>query len=190
MTERCEHHPAPEHPSEFPPELAEFLKDQPYAALLHATENFGTVTVVKASKQDIDSVRGTVPVELRHELYHHPLAPVVWLVTLIYDRLDSPLALETFINVEDFDQRVDYAALTEQERLYPLFYDERLQHRLTKHIGQDRADLGGLLAQADWLLGTVHPDRFDFDQANETVRTPRSGPSNPEGGWPLSARST
>ena len=35
------------------------------------------------------------------------------MVTRIYDRPDSSLGLETFINVEDPDQRGDYAALAE-----------------------------------------------------------------------------
>src|SRR5258708_5570398 len=135
MTERREHHhPDPDHPSELPPGLAEFLKDRPIAAILHATDQ-GTVLVVKAPGQEIESVRGTVPIEQRHELYHHPLAPVVRIVTRIYDRPEAPLAFETFVNVEDPDQRADYAALADQEVLHVLFYDERLHHRLTKRVG-------------------------------------------------------
>src|SRR5204862_2246429 len=99
MPERPTHHDsAPDHPSELPPELAEFLKDQPIAALLHGTENLGTVLAVKAPRQEIRSVQGRVPIELRHELYQHPAAPVVRMVTRIYDRPDSSLALETFIS--------------------------------------------------------------------------------------------
>jgi hypothetical protein len=155
----------PDRPSEPPPELAEFLKGQPIAALLHATENQGTVMVVKAPRREIRSVQGRVPIELRHELYHHPLAPVI----RIYDRPDSSFGLETFVNVEDPDQRSDYATLAQQDELHLLFYDERLQHRLTKRVGQDRTDLQGLLAQADWLLGTIRPERFDFDRAKADV---------------------
>src|SRR3954470_18279574 len=100
MPEREPHHESgPEQPSVLPPELAEFLKDQPIAALLHGTENEGTVLVVKAPRREIRSVQGRVPIELRHELYQHPAAPVVRLVTRIYDRPDSSLGLETFINV-------------------------------------------------------------------------------------------
>ena len=90
-------------------------RDQPIAALLHGTENEGTVLVVKVPRQEIRSVQGRVPIELRHELYQHPAAPVVRVVTRIYDRPDSSLGLETFINVEDPDQRADYAALAIQE---------------------------------------------------------------------------
>ncbi len=175
MTERREHYqPNPEQHQErssngLPPELAEFLQRHQYAALFHPSEELGTVLVVKAPGQEIDSVRGTVPVELRHELYHHPLAPVVRVTTRIFDRPEAPLALETFINVADADQRTDYATLIEQEALYLLFYDERLQHRLTKHIDQDRSELQGLLDQADWLLQTIRPERLDFDQAKAEV---------------------
>src|SRR5215216_3259343 len=111
MAERPPHHHlGPDQPSALPPELAAFLKDQHYAALLHATDQ-GTVLVVKAPRRDIRSVQGPVPIELRHELYQHPAAPVVRMVTRIYDQPDSSLALETFVNVEDPDQRADYAAL-------------------------------------------------------------------------------
>lgn len=170
MPERFSHHESnPDNPSELPPELAEFLKDQPIAALLYGTENAGTILVVKVAGREIESVRGVVPVELRHELYHHPLAPVIRIVTRIYDRPDSSLGLETFVNVEDPDQRTDYAALAEQGELNLLFYDERLQHRLTKRVGQDSTELQNLLAQADWLLGTIRPERFDFDRAKAEI---------------------
>src|SRR5215212_8673912 len=101
MPERPSYHDSrPDQPSELPPELAEFLKDQPIAALLHRTENEGTVLVVKAPRQEIRSVQGRVPIEFRHELYSYPAAPVVRLVTRIHDRPDSSLSLETFVNVE------------------------------------------------------------------------------------------
>src|SRR5215212_8128288 len=108
MPERPSHHDSrPDHPSELPPEMAEFLKDQPIAALLHGTENQGTVLIIKAPREEIRSVRGQVPVELRHELYSHPAAPVVRVVTRIFDQPDSSLGLKSFINVEEPDQRAD-----------------------------------------------------------------------------------
>ena len=58
-----------------PPELAAFLKDQHYAALLHATD-LGTVLLIKSPTQDIESVRGRVPIGFNHELYDHPASPV------------------------------------------------------------------------------------------------------------------
>src|SRR3954463_8288355 len=156
MPERPTHHDSQsDHPSELPPELAEFLKDQPIAAFLLGTENEGTVLVVKAPRQEIRSVQGRVPIELRHELYQHPAAPVVRVVTRIYDQPDSSLGLETFINVEDPDQRSDYAALAEQDHLLMLFYDERLRHQLTKRVGTPNPEaVSEVLITADRLLAT------------------------------------
>lgn len=73
-------------------------------------------------------MRGTVQIELRHELYQHPAAPVIRVVTVIHDRPDSVLGLESFINVQDQQQRSDYEALAHQDRVHLLFYDEQLQH--------------------------------------------------------------
>src|SRR5688572_26669730 len=123
MTERPSHHGSePEHPSELPPKLAAFLERQHIAAVLHATDH-GTVLVVKAPGQEIESVRGTVPIEMRHELYAHPAAPVIRMVTRIYDQPNSSLAFELFINVADDEQLVDYGQLAEQAELDLLFYD-------------------------------------------------------------------
>src|SRR3712207_5429190 len=98
MSERAPHHgPNPEQLGALPPELATFLADKPYAALLQPTDR-GTVLLVKAPGREIESVRGRVPIEVRHELYQHPAAPVVRVVTRIYDQPDRPLALETFVN--------------------------------------------------------------------------------------------
>jgi hypothetical protein len=123
----------PERPNQLPPELAAFLKDQHYAALLHATD-LGTVLVVKAPADDIASVRGQVPIGTRHELYAHPASPVIRMVTRIYDQPERPLAFETFVNAGDPDQRVDYEALSRQDELVLLFYDQTLKHALSKRL--------------------------------------------------------
>jgi hypothetical protein len=171
MPERPSHHDSgPDHPSELPPELAEFLRGQEIAALLHGTENEGTVLVVKAPRREIRSVQGRVPIELRHELYQHPAAPVVRVVTRIYDHPDSSLGLETFINVEDPNQRADYAALAEQDHLVMLFYDERLRHQLTKRVGTPNPEaVTEVLTTADRLLDAIPADRRDFNQAKADV---------------------
>src|SRR5205823_9889728 len=97
MTERPPHHQSePEDPSALPPELAEFPREQQYAALLHETDH-GTVLVVKAPRRDIRRAQGRVPIELRHALYSHPSAPVACMVTRIYDQPQQPLAFETFV---------------------------------------------------------------------------------------------
>jgi hypothetical protein len=56
------------------------------------------------------------------------------MVLTIYDQPQTPLALETFINIADEQQRADFAALTQQEELPLLFYDEALSHRLTNVV--------------------------------------------------------
>src|SRR5262245_41993527 len=112
-------------PNELPPELAAFLQDQRYACLTHAT-NQGTVLVLKTPRSEIESVRGTVPIQVRHELHRHPSAPVIRMVVTIYDQPTRPLAFDTFINVADPEQRDDFAALASQTELHLLFYDEQL----------------------------------------------------------------
>src|SRR5947209_7496598 len=116
-------------PSQLPPDLAEFLKKQRYACLTHPTDR-GVVLVVKIPGEDIESARGTVPISLQHELYEHPLAPVIRMLTSIYDQPTRPLRMETFINVADPAQRADYEALGRQEQLHLLFFGEGLAHRL------------------------------------------------------------
>src|SRR4051794_27346737 len=117
----------PDRPNRLPPALAGFLRHHEYAALLHPT-NLGTVLVVKAPDDDIRSVRGRVPIDTRHELYSHPASPVIRMVTRIYDQPEQPLALETFVNVADPDQRADYAALSRQDELVMLFYGQDVNH--------------------------------------------------------------
>lgn len=154
-------------PTAMPPELATFLKDRPFACLTHPTDQ-GTVLVIKAPGREIESVRGGVRIGFQHELYDHPTAPVIRMVTTIFDQPDRPLALETFINVADPEQRSDYEAFGRQEQLLMLFFDERLVHRLTKTIaGLDAQTIGRVLARADRLLETI--DQFDFDLAKADV---------------------
>jgi hypothetical protein len=159
----------PERPNQLPPELAAFLRQQQYAALLHATD-LGTALIVKAPSAEIASVRGRVPIGFNHELYAHPASPVIRLLTRIYDQPNRPLALETFINVGDPDQRSDYAALTRQDELHLLFYDEQLRHALTKTTaGTDPVAIARVLTAADQLLSAIPEDRRDFDAAKADV---------------------
>jgi hypothetical protein len=163
------HSREPLHPSSLPPELAQFLQGQEYACITYPTDQ-GTVFVVKAPRRDIESARGTVPIHLRHELYEHPSAPVVRMVTTIYDQPTNPLKLETFFNVGDPEQRSDYAALSGQEHVHFLFYDEALTHRLTKAVGNlDHQALADVLSRADALAAAIPTDRFDFDHAKAEV---------------------
>src|SRR5437868_6028636 len=110
----------PPNPSPLPDELAAFLIWTRLACLTHPTDR-GTVLIVKAPHQEIESIRGPVPISFRHELYDYPTAPVIRMVTTIYDQPARPLALETFINVGDSEQRSDYENLSRQEILMMLF---------------------------------------------------------------------
>jgi len=156
-------------PGVLPPELAEFLTDQDYACVTQATD-IGTVLVLKIPTPDIHSLRGPVPIWLRQELYQHPAAPVIHLVLQFYDQPESPLALETFINIADAQQRADFVALTSQEELPMFFYYEALAHQLTKvmpYMHQEQA--AALLTAAEQILSGMSSDTFDFDQAKAAV---------------------
>lgn len=156
-------------PNALPKELADFLKDRPYACVTQATDQ-GTVLVVKAPLSDIQSTRGRVPIHVRHELFNHPAAPVIRMTVRIYDQPQRPMAMETFINVEDPQQRADYEGLSKQETIYMLFYDEALRHRLSKGVNNSaREEITHILGQADQLLTTIPKERFDFDRAKAAV---------------------
>src|SRR5438034_526180 len=106
----------PLNPSPLPEDLADFLVDKRFACLTHSTDR-GTVLVIKAPGYEIASVRGRVPIAFRHELYQCPTAPVVRMLTVIYDQPKRPLKLETFINPSNPEQRADYRSLLKQEQL-------------------------------------------------------------------------
>ena len=119
---------------------------------------------------DIESARGTIPIGLRHELYEHPSASVIRIVLTIYDRPAPPLAVETFINVQEAQQRADYAALAEQRELNLLFYDEWLAHRLSKGAANlDAAAIQEILHRAAAWYQAIPEDRFSFEIAKAWV---------------------
>jgi hypothetical protein len=159
----------PERPNQLPPELAVFLRGQQYAALLHATD-LGTVLVAKAPGHEIASIRGRVPIGFNHELYAHPASPVIRMVTRIYDQPDRPLAFETFLNVGDPDQRADYEALVHQDELALLFYDQAVNHALSKRVRlTNQPELLRVLTTADRLLAAIPEAQRDFDTAKAAV---------------------
>jgi hypothetical protein len=149
--------------------MAEFLRTQDMACLWWGTDQ-GTVVIAKLPARDIRSVRGRVPIHLRQELYTHPAAPVIRSVLTIYDRPGNPLALECYTNIEDEDQRADFARLAEQEHFLMFFYDEALSHRLTKVVThRDPHTVQMILARAEQLLAAIPPPERDFDRAKEEV---------------------
>src|SRR5215212_5992732 len=159
----------PERTSQLPPELADFLRQQRYAALLHPTD-LGTALIVKAPGDEIASARGRVPIGFNHELYAHPASPVIRMVTRIYDQPAQPLAFETFVNAGDPDQRADYEALARQDELVLLFYDQAVTHALSKRVRlRDQLQLLGVLTTADRLLAAIPEAQRDFDTAKAEV---------------------
>jgi hypothetical protein len=135
MSQEVEHHQVPEpfepiEPAILPPELATFLRTKDVACLMQETTH-ATVFVVKLPAAEIHGLSGRVPIRIRHELCHHPYAPVIRTVIRIYDRPENPLGLETFTNVEQEDQRSGFAHLAGQGQVFLLFYDELLNHRLS-----------------------------------------------------------
>jgi hypothetical protein len=152
-----------------PPEMAEFLKTQDLAAFWWST-NFGTSMVIKAPRAEIDSVRGTVPIHLAHSLYDHPQAPLIRSTMQIIDQPDSHLALETYTNVADPQQRSDFARLARQRQIRLLFYDEALTNQLIKVIQSGKPeDIRQILQLADELHRRIPVDQFDFDAAKAAV---------------------
>jgi hypothetical protein len=152
-----------------PEELAIFLGTKEVACVMQETTK-GTVFVVKLPAAQIESLRGRVPMCVRHELYEHPTAPVIRTVIRMYDRPDNPLGLETFTNVEQDDQRADFARLAGQPQIYLLFYDERLNHRLTKEMDNVEPEvINKIIATADGVRAGIPLERYDFDRAKADI---------------------
>ncbi len=164
------HSSEPHIPIALPDDLAQFLRTAPEFACVTEATSLGTAYVVKAPAHDIQSLRGRVPIHIQHSLHQHPQAPVIRTVISLYDRPEAPLRLETFINVAAADQRADFARLADQEELWMLFYDERLQHRLTKRVPQpNRAGIAEVLTAADAIAAAIPPEQYDFDIAKQAV---------------------
>jgi hypothetical protein len=164
-----EHRATPLDAGALPADLAAFLSTQRLACLLVGTDR-GSAMVIKAPADEIESVRGPVPVLLRHELYRHPTSPVIRMLLRLYDRPPTTLTFESFINVDDEGQRADYGELTRQDELDLHFYDETLAHRLAKRVANPaREHVLQVLITALRLRARIPDDRFDFDQAKADV---------------------
>jgi hypothetical protein len=156
-------------PFALPPELIDAINDDEYACLTLATDR-GTALIAKMPASEIDSLRGTYPIQLRHELFEHPAAPVIRITATLYDDPDRPFLLETFINVAEADQRTDYAAFAHQEELPILFYDGQHQFRLAKTLGNGpRQTVPLMLEIAGQILDRIPSERFDFERAKADV---------------------
>ena len=167
------------HPWSLPPELVEAIKHQ-VDACVSAPSDEGTVYVIKAPAPEIEGLRGPIPILLRHELHTHAAAPVIRTVLLLYDQPARPLALETFINIADPGQRHDFAALSAQQELPLLFYDEMFQLRLSKRLpNRTRVTIPQILRQAESLLAAIPRTRLDFDRAKAELMRQVGWPPSP-----------
>lgn len=154
---------------ELPEDLATFLTGEEYAMVTTASDQ-GTVFVVKASERDIAAMAGRVPMRVSHALHQHELAPVIRTVVKIYDDLERPLALESFINVGDEQQWAEYASLAEQDELHFLFYDQTLQHQLTKRTHNTAGrQMSNILNWADRIKAAIPDEQYNFDAAKAAV---------------------
>jgi hypothetical protein len=161
--------PEPVEQAALPAELATFLRSKDVACMMQETTK-GTVFVVKLPGSEIESLPGRIPIHIRHELYEHPFAPVIRTVIRIFDRPDNPLGLETFTNVEQEDQRADFVRLARQGHIYMLFYDENLNHRLTKGMDNVEPDvIYTIIETADAIRTRIPVERYDFDRAKADV---------------------
>jgi hypothetical protein len=163
-------HNEPYQPSPLPPELIDFLKERPFAALLHGSDQ-GTIVVLKAPLAEIRSAVGRVPIQIRYDLHEHPKAPVVRTSLRIYDDPKRPLAFECFTNIADEQQHRDFAQLAKQPELLLLFYDEQVQHRLSKRVRNVGIAIPVILRKAQQLLAKIPTGHYDFDRAKADVMT-------------------
>lgn len=152
-----------------PPDLTAFLRDHEYALLFSATSD-GAVLVLKAPAEDIDAIRGPVPVLVRYELYRYTAGPIVRLVIAVNGNPVS-LVWETFINPADPDQMQELADAITRPTLRVLCYDEQVRHRLSKVVGQpqDEATLK-LPKLARRILAETDPRMLDFEACKEAVQ--------------------
>jgi hypothetical protein len=162
---------------ELPPMLAEFLRDKQYA-MLATSSNKGAILIAKMPAADIRECSGRVPVHVDYQLFRTPYGPVVRLVLEIYSEpvhtkggIDqSSFLMETFFNSDDPEQRADLADLIGREYLRVAFFDETLQHVISKRITHTQNDdLRALAVTAHRLLMETPPDQRDFDRAKQII---------------------
>lgn len=154
--------------AELPTDLSTVLSGIELRAVFETTTE-GTTLVIKAPGREIESLRGVIPILLRHARHRQLTAPVIRTVVRLYDRPQTPLALETMTNIADPTQRAEFAALEAQNTIYLHFYDEQLQRRLSKCVGYDGESIRELLSLAEAHLHSISPERFDFDLAKAQV---------------------
>ena len=156
-----------------PAAVAKQLVGGEAASLLFPSDR-GTVMISKLPAHEFEGLRGSLLIRLSQEIHQHPAAPVIRMSMRLYGRAEQPVCIETFINVADPEQRLDFESLTSQGQLYLLLYDEQLRHRSTKRLGGlDRESIRETLRRADALRASIPEEQFDFDLAKTDVMLAR-----------------
>jgi hypothetical protein len=156
-------------PIPLPEPLETFRRPIRYAVMNHATTD-GAVLIVKCPRQEIEHMRGHLPIAITWELHRAPWAPVVRLVVTVYDDQPHPFMLETFFNVADPEQLANLRDLIDTDRVRVLFYDETCTHRLSKIVTQAvEPARDEIVSQALRILAQIAPEAFNFERAKALV---------------------
>ena len=85
---------------------------------------------------------------------------------MLHDRPNTPLALETFINVVDPRQHADFASLAQKREIEMLFCDEHLRYRLAKRVTNMQGEQAPLVLRYGGRLVAAIPEELrGFDAA-------------------------
>lgn len=111
-----------------PDEMVDVFRRTGYGAIPNWTSH-GCALFVHMDSKTIKNCRHAVH-NVNLELYEVDGCPLIRIFVKIYDRLDSPLALEGFLNItrEDEHDLPAILALTEQEWFVLHWYDENLKY--------------------------------------------------------------
>jgi hypothetical protein len=155
------------------PDLRAFLYAEPgdVALFLSSPDDKLTSLVLKTNTNNIDTLRGDVPIHYCWTLWDTPWARVLRMEMTIYDRPHAPYVLETFMNVADPAQLADLRQLTVQEYFQIHVFDRRCRYKLTKRLAQDAETRWSLVQAIDLALLTLKglDGCWDFDRAKVNV---------------------
>lgn len=152
-----------------PRALKYFLAMHEYA-LVSVASSDGAVLVAKMDRSEIETCSGRLPVQVRYEVHSAITGPAVRLLLEIHTPSDAPLVLETFFNPAETDQMDDLEDLLAREHLRILFFDEELEHRLSKKVTQPKNEQMPTIApEARRLLAECDPSDLNFDRTKEAI---------------------
>jgi hypothetical protein len=107
------------------------------SGMVLARTSEGPAFIAKAPRAEIDQFRGRLPVDVRHELHLYSGGPAIRVVIKIHDKPGSYYAFETFLDVGLDSDRVDYYTMIVGKTITVHFYDEKVEHILTKKVRID-----------------------------------------------------